>query len=218
MSREEVKSYKWRDLKDKAPPNSVLYVLEGSKDEVGAYVTNKWGKPIPLSKIRPSDIDTLISKELKNIVIFKDGKIDSKEITSDAIEVVYSGDKVFLKTEGRLLKPGDKVSQLENDAKYITEGQLDIILADAIPKKTSDLINDGENGVDKFITASQVETKVFPFNNTDLVVCNHGYGRYVDAEVIIGVQKVLADIEYMTDLNTIVVKMTSLETGIVIVK
>lgn len=86
-----------------------------------------------------------------------------------------------------------------------------------IPRKTSDLINDGENGVDKFATMKDVSGKVYQFSEMSTVPITHNYNRYVKVEVIIGTERALADIHYEDDLNTIIVSFKKPQTGIVLI-
>jgi hypothetical protein len=51
------------------------------------------------------------------------------------------------------LQPGDNVSELSNDAGYITSAD--------VPTNTSDLVNDGEDGINPFITAADIVTPSF---------------------------------------------------------
>jgi hypothetical protein len=87
-----------------------------------------------------------------------------------------------------------------------------------IPKRTSDLVNDGENGVDKFVTKRDVDGKAYQFSNMDEVKITHGLSKYVSVTVIIGTEKALADVKYEDDLNTIIVSFKKPQTGIVLVK
>ncbi|WP_060873850.1 hypothetical protein [Myroides odoratus] len=87
-----------------------------------------------------------------------------------------------------------------------------------VPKKTSDLINDGENGVDKFATAKDIAGKTYQFSNLSEVVIPHNLGRYVEPTVIIGTEKILTTIHYEEDLNIIIVKFGKPQTGIVLIK
>lgn len=228
--RNEVKSFKWRSLKDKAPPNSVLYVLEGTQDEIGAYVTDKFGKPIPLSKINPKDLALIIDESHTNIVVYKYGKITSKKIKSDTLNVDYIKDldAIWIELKHKYLKPGDNISELNNDSGYATESEVNSIIKevvkeinneiDKIPTHTSQLINDGENGLGKYLTSVDYQIKEYPFNNSKSVVIRHNLGRYVDVDVIIGLEKVIADIEYVQGHNTVVVKFSKEETGVIIIR
>lgn len=96
----------------------------------------------------------------------------------------------------------------------LAKKELDI----SIPKRTSDLVNDGENGVDKFVTKKDVIGKTYQFSNMDMVPITHGLGRYVDVTVVIGTELALADVKYETDLNTIIVKFSKPQTGVVYLK
>lgn len=91
-------------------------------------------------------------------------------------------------------------------------------IKELIPKKTSQLINDGENGLDKFITEIDLGGKTFQFSNMSVIPVTHGMGRYVDVSVILGTELVLADVFFETDLNTIVVKLKKPETGVILIK
>lgn len=87
-----------------------------------------------------------------------------------------------------------------------------------IPYLTSQLINDGEDGENKFITKKDTEARVFQFSNLKDVHIVHDEGRYVNVTVIIGTQKVLADIDYMEDLNSIIVSHGRPETGVILIE
>ncbi len=104
---------------------------------------------------------------------------------------------------------------------YPVKGLVEIISQEVgkdIPRRTSELINDGENGVDKFATKKDIVGKTYQFSNLSEVVIPHNLGRYVEITVIIGTEEVLTDKHYEEDLNTIIVKFGKPQTGIVLIK
>lgn len=106
---------------------------------------------------------------------------------------------------------------------YSVKGLVEVVKKEVdagleIPKRTSDLINDGANGIDKFATVKDIQGKTYQFSAMEIVPITHGFGRYVDVTVIIGTEKVLADVHYEDDLNTIIVKFKKPQTGIVLIK
>ncbi|WP_413512214.1 hypothetical protein [Myroides odoratus] len=141
-------------------------------------------------------------------------KISNKEVYPEDHNVTLedyligtdSADKNVLQTKTFSVKSLSEVIKQEVEVDF------------EIPKSTSDLINDGENGVDKFATVKDVGGKTYQFSNLSEVVIPHNLGRYVDPTVIIGTEKVLADIHYEEDLNTIIVKFGRPQTGIVLIR
>ncbi|WP_430611464.1 hypothetical protein [Flavobacterium sp. JP2137] len=87
-----------------------------------------------------------------------------------------------------------------------------------VPKRTSDLINDGNGSGSPFATINDVRGKVYQFSNLREVTIIHGQGRIVSADVIIGTQEVLAAKEHSVDLNSITIKFSKQETGFVLIK
>lgn len=55
------------------------------------------------------------------------------------------------------------------------------------------------------------------FANETIITINHNLGKYVNVIVLIGTEKVIADIEYTPDMNSIIVRFERLETGLIII-
>ena len=91
-------------------------------------------------------------------------------------------------------------------------------IKDNIPRKTSELINDGEDGINPFVSQKDLNGKVYQFSNLSEIHIIHGLKRYVYPEVIINSERVITDVEYMDDLDSILIRLGKPETGIVILK
>lgn len=91
-------------------------------------------------------------------------------------------------------------------------------ITDSMPKRTSDLINDGEDGINRFISEKDLKGRTYQFSNIDIIHITHNLNRYVDVTVIIGTEKVLADVDYIEDLKSIIIRLSKPETGIILLK
>jgi hypothetical protein len=182
--QEEVKHYKVKSLGTTLRPNSVYYVKPNSQTAVLTYITDQTGVPYPLIDLTGVgniqtvtgtgvtgtasnpivDISTFNSSQLGNLIQLSstDGKLFVKPITSPdgSISIVNTLSELQIEVSEALqaqiesaLQPGDNVSELTNDAGYITSAD--------VPTNTSDLINDGEDGINPFITAADIVTPSF---------------------------------------------------------
>jgi hypothetical protein len=182
--QEEVKHYKVKSLGTTLRPNSVYYVKPNSQTAVLTYITDQTGVPYPLIDLTGVgniqtvtgtgvtgtasnpivDISTFNSSQLGNLIQLSstDGKLFVKPITSPdgSISIVNTLSELQIEVSEALqaqiesaLQPGDNVSELTNDAGYITSAD--------VPTNTSDLVNDGEDGINPFITAADIVTPSF---------------------------------------------------------
>lgn len=87
-----------------------------------------------------------------------------------------------------------------------------------LPNRTSQFINDGEDGVDKFATKKDVERQTYQFSNLKEVYIYHGLGKIVSVDVIIDSELVIADVEYFSDFNSVTIRLSKEETGLITIK
>ncbi len=129
----ELKLYKIDNLLQATEKNSVYYLKTPSNTKFKVYVSDIDGNLISQEDLTGGGGGSIVN------VISTDGTITVLGTTIKDISV--SAGLVTLINAA--LQPGDNISQLFNDAGYIT-------LAD-LPTKTSDLINDGDDTVNPFI-------------------------------------------------------------------
>jgi hypothetical protein len=147
--QEEVKHYKVKSLPTLLRPNSVYYVKATSQSAVKTYITDQTGFPFPLVDLTGTvqsvtgtgvtgtssnpvvNISTFKSSQLGNLIELSslDGKLFVKPITSPdgSIDIVSTATSLEIQLGASLqtqiqnaLQPGDNVSELNNDAGYIT--------------------------------------------------------------------------------------------------
>lgn len=84
MNEREVKSYKWGSLKQAPPKNAVIYVLDPETQSVEAYITDRFGNPVPLksssnSKIKISEY---VEANSNNGIIVNNNKLFVRKYVS----------------------------------------------------------------------------------------------------------------------------------------
>lgn len=89
--------------------------------------------------------------------------------------------------------------------------------------KQNDLTHDGTGTKYPTVDAvnnkfKDIETITHYFSFEKTVEVFHGLGVYVDVFVILGTEKVLANVEYTPDMNAIRILFSKEETGIVVIK
>lgn len=143
----EVKSYKVLSLPSNPTPDSIYWVKGSSASDVEGFITDRQGVPYPLKDISGSGGITDITNTDGNLVIIG---ASNKEINiaTALLSIINSA-----------LQSGDSISELVNDAGYITSASL--------PTKTSELINDGENG-NPFVDTNDLGAVAFSNDYTDL--------------------------------------------------
>jgi hypothetical protein len=132
----EVKSYKVLSLPSSPTPDSIYWVKGSSASDVIGYITDRNGVPYPLKDISGSGGITTLTNTDGNLVI------------TGADNKIINLAPALLSSINSALQSGANISELVNDAGFIT-------VAD-IPTKTSDLTNDGEDGVNPFITLEDI--------------------------------------------------------------
>lgn len=164
MARKEIKFYAISNI-SQATEKDALYAVKGSSESAfKLYVTDLDGNLIPLTGNNSS---TSLSSSDESIVIT--GTTIKNLVVSPALQALISTS----------LQSGDNISELLNDANYIT-------LAD-IPSsitKTSELINDGENGIDAFITIDDIPASVFDTDTPVILSSGKSLGKYTNGQTI----------------------------------
>lgn len=150
MARKEIRFYAISNI-SQAIEKDALYAVKGNADSTfKLYVTDLDGNLVPLLANGSGGIVDIISSN--NTISITGTTIKDLTISSTLQAIINSA-----------LQSGDNISELINDAGYITIADVPTSIT-----KTSELINDGENGVDKFITLSDIPSPVFttdfPYN------------------------------------------------------
>lgn len=150
MARKEIRFYAISNI-SQAIEKDALYAVKGNADSTfKLYVTDLDGNLVPLLANGSGGIVDVISSN--NTISITGTNIKDLTISSTLQAIINSA-----------LQSGDNISELINDAGYITIADVPTSVT-----KTSELINDGENGVDKFITSADIPsptfTTDFPYN------------------------------------------------------
>ena len=157
----EVKSYKVLSLPSNPTPDSIYWVKGSSASDVVGYITDRQGVPYPLKDLQGSGgITTLVNTDGNLVITGADNKVIN--LAPALLSVINSA-----------LQSGDNISELTNDAGYITSADL--------PTKTSDLINDGSDATSTYVEADELGAVAFSNDYNDLdnkptiptVITNH---------------------------------------------
>ena len=139
----EVKSYKVLSLPSNPTPDSIYWVKGSSASDVIGYITDRQGVPYPLKDLQGSGGITALTNTDGNLVITgADNKVIN--LSTSLLTAINSA-----------LQSGDNISELVNDAGYIT-------LAD-IPTfnpQDYDLEDFTNNGIDPFVKQSELSDGV----------------------------------------------------------
>lgn len=145
MTNKPVYGYKVNTLTG-LKPNSFAFLKVENENKFQIYVTNKEGIPYTL-KQNETGILTISSSDL-SIDVNGTVNIDLK-VSATLQNLINSA-----------LQAGDNISELINDAGYITTVDL--------PTNTSDLNNDGANGTSTYVEANQLGLTATTNNYNDL--------------------------------------------------
>lgn len=140
----EVKSHKVKQLGSKLDPNAIYWVQASANLPIEGFITDIQGVPYPLKDISGSGEITNTDGNL--VIIGASNKVIN--IAPALLSIINSA-----------LQSGDNISELINDAGYITSADL--------PTKTSELINDGENG-NPFVDTGDLGATAFSNDYNDL--------------------------------------------------
>jgi hypothetical protein len=133
----EVKHYKVRQLPSSPTPNSIYWVKASTDSEVSGYITDLQGVPYPLKDISGSGgIQSIVNSDGNITVTGSDNLVIN--ISPALLSIINSA-----------LQSGDNISELFNDAGYITSSSL--------PTNTSELINDGADGTSTYVEQDDVD-------------------------------------------------------------
>jgi hypothetical protein len=133
----EVKHYKVRQLPSSPTPNSIYWVKASTDSEVSGYITDLQGVPYPLKDISGSGgIQSIVNSDGNITVTGSDNLVIN--ISPALLSVINSA-----------LQSGNNISELFNDAGYITSSSL--------PTNTSELINDGADGTSTYVEQDDVD-------------------------------------------------------------
>ena len=165
----EVKHYKVKQLPSSPTPNSIYWVKANTDSEVSGYITDLQGVPYPLKDISGSGGITNITNTDGNLVI------------TGADNKVINLAPALLSVINSALQSGANISELVNDAGYITSSSL--------PVNTSDLTNDGEDGINPFITLQDLPNistllrEEFVFSGSQTFTLANNYAQVYSIEV-----------------------------------
>ena len=157
----EVKSYKVLSLPSRPSPDSIYWVKGSSTYDVIGYITDRNGVPYPLKDLQGSGgITTLTNTDGNLVITGADNKVIN--LAPTLLSIINSA-----------LQSGDNISELLNDAGYITSYSL--------PVNTSELTNDGEDGTSVYVEQDDLGAVAFSNDYNDLdnkptiptVITNH---------------------------------------------
>lgn len=114
MVTEEIKSYKYLSLPSTPIKNAVLYVLDQNTNVVNTYITDLNGVPIPLKDLSGSFTGVQTVTNL-------DGSITVSGLTTTPVVSISASMQSLI---NGALQSGDNISELVNDANYITLGDI----------------------------------------------------------------------------------------------
>ena len=142
----EIKNYKVNQLPLKTSPDSIYWVKNGIGVE--GYITDLQGVPHSLSTLMGGGgIQSLVNTD-GTITIVGGNNLNIK--VSNSLQAIINS----------AVKNGDNITNLVNNAGYITSVDL--------PTTTSDLINNGQNNTSTYVEQSQLGTTAFSNNYEDL--------------------------------------------------
>lgn len=153
MSNIPVIAYKVDSLVG-AKPNAFLYRKVEGENKFEIFVTDLQGVPYSLKGGSGSSLQTIVNSD-GTLTISGSSIIDIK--VSDLLQAIINS----------ALQNGDNISNLINDVGYITSTSL--------PTTTSDLINDGADGVNPFVTQLDVDSIGYELKSnkvTDFTIVN----------------------------------------------
>lgn len=208
MREREVKSYKWRDLKNCPPKNAVIYVLNVQKGGVEAFITDDLGNPIPLlgkDSTQGLNIRDYVEIGPDNIVNVRNNKIYVKKM--------YPGDD-FITIEETNNK---YVIKLNEDKLELVENKQNNLNIDGTGTKypTVDAVNEA---LDE-IRGQFFEPIKHYFSNSTEEIVEHNLGRYPSVVVLEGTQVIIPNsIEHTPDMNTVIVTFIPETTGVIIIE
>lgn len=184
----EVKSYKWSDLKDNPPVNSVLYVLDKDTGGIEVFVTDKNGVPKPL-KTTEVNISDYVDGRIGNAIIVEEGKLYSKKpVSGDEYVIVSENPSNFKITinEGKIEFKKNKQNSLQHDGtgvKYPT--------VDAVNKKIKEIENrlDANYSDKNFVHEQTSPSSIWEFrhnlNKKPSVTITDSAGTVIEGSVVI---------------------------------
>ena len=104
----EVKHYKVKQLPSSPTPNSIYWVKASTDSEVSGYITDLQGIPYPLKDISGSGgIQSIVNSDGNITIVGTDNLVIN--ISPALLSVINSA-----------LQSGDNISELTNDAGYLT--------------------------------------------------------------------------------------------------
>lgn len=113
------------------------------------------------------------------------------------------------------------MARIENQLPLNNSGPID---------RTSQLINDGENGNSKYIELVDLselvsdivgeisEPRYYNFSDKVEVTIHHDLGKIPNVTILIGEEEIFADIYHTPDLNSLVVTFSTSQTGVIVVQ
>ena len=148
-------------------PSRLIVVKPDSASDFQLYITDKSGNPFPL-KDEGGVINSIINTDNNLVITGTEDK--TINISPTLLSVINSA-----------LQSGDNISELTNDAGYITSSSL--------PVNTSDLTNDGEDGINPFITLQDLPNistllrEEFVFSGSQTFTLANNYAQVYSIEV-----------------------------------
>lgn len=203
MREKEVKSYKWVALKESAPKNAVLYILDPRSKEIELFITDKNGNPKPVKS--HINIREYVKLGNNNAIRVEDGQIFVKKYNSDdgfiIVEETADDYKLRLNVD-KIELLDNKQNSLETDGtgtKYPT--------VDAVNEVIQQVRQEiGEAGGDKnFVYDQPTPSSVW--------VIRHGLGKKVNVTIVDSANTVVIGQVTINDGNMVRIEFNASFTG-----
>lgn len=149
MALKEVKHYKSKSLPTHPVPDAILYIKGDGDTEVSTYITDINGIPYPLKDDQGSTgIQTITNTDGTISVLGGENKV--LNLSSTIKNIINSA-----------LQSGDNISELINDAGYLTS--VDLLPYELLSNKQNSLLHDGTG--DKYPTVDAINAEVEIIND-----------------------------------------------------
>lgn len=162
----EVKSYKWNNLKEDPPKNAVLYVLDPITKEIELFITDKKGVPRTIKSIVPQiNISNYVKQNIYNEIEVENNQLFVKKYNSGDEYIEIENSPIDYKIKLNV----DKIELVENKqnnlnpdgtgTKYPT--------VDAVNQKFEDIEDQMSNvSVDKnFVYEQMMSSNIWDFTH-----------------------------------------------------
>lgn len=191
MNEREVKSYKWGSLKQAPPKNAVIYVLDPETQSVEAYITDRFGNPVPLKSSRNSKIkiSDYVEVNSNNDIIVNNNKLFVRKYVSgdDFIIIEESQNEYKIKLNDNKL---ELLSNKQDDLTYDGTGTKYPTI-DAVNRGLQDIRDEiviqgnDKNYVYEQITPSDEWVAYHNLNKKVTPIVTDSAGTVVEGQVIV---------------------------------